>query len=273
MRSLRVGSTCAIALLGACAAGPRPLPDGLARFADACRFLPAGFDSLALSVDELVALRGDAPGIALHARAGSDFRAPKGPGYGAFRGVDVHDFGAEGVERLAPITEAPVERIAGSPVWHFAESEPARYCAEAWIARVEDRFLVVASERALLVQALARSGSLAELLRPFPAALGVAADAEALVCTLPRPDDRTYWGRPVPADTVVAWIRPAPWRIELHHREPLPAEYLAWTEHHPEPELTVTHDGTNRITCFRLPEDAMLREMLVDLLFGLAIFI
>jgi hypothetical protein len=84
---------------------------------------------------------------------------------------------------------------------------------------------------------------------------------------------RDLLGRPVPVETVVAWIRPAPPRIELHHGQPLPDEYLAWTQHHPQPELIATQDGERRVTRYRLPDDPMLRDLLVDLLFGLAIFI
>jgi hypothetical protein len=269
---------CTAAVLAACAAAPdaaRTLPRALVPFADACTFLPTGFDSL--SFDHVAADRSPAARPFLCARVGSDFRPPKGVGAGAYRGVEVFDFGSaglpadlEGFHDPQPAARAPTEHVLGSPVWHYRENEPMRYVPERWTARVDDRFYVTASERALLVRALSRAGRLDELLRPFDAAALIPDDSATVVCTLPRPDDASYWSRPIPIEPVVACFRPAPLRLVLFHRTALPAEYVM-RDLSPAAAPTTSVQDTWRVTQYQL--DEVSASLLAELLFGLAIFI
>jgi hypothetical protein len=270
-------------LLGACTGAPEPagdaapeVPRALLPFAAACAFLPVGFHSL--SFDRFDA--GSAPGSrpCLRARVGSDFQQPQGIGVGAFRGVEVLDFGGDGLpseeslELVPPTHRSSTEGITGVAVRHRpAEDYPC--VMERWVARLDDRFVVTASDRALMARALLRSGRLDELLRPFAALRELPDDVVDVVCALPRPGDRSYWGRPIPIEPTVAWVQPAPLRLVFHHRQPLPPYYLPLPEQLPNAKPASSRRGEWIVTSYSLADDPMAGRLAVELLFGLAIAI
>jgi len=234
-------------VLAGCAAvasDARAVPAGLRQYADIARFLLPGCSSVAFSVHELDP-DGAAPGAARVVRrafCGSDFEPPHGVGYGRYRGIGVWDFGAGGRRGQKPEGE-PAASIGGVPVWHCQEERAAEYVVETWIGQVDERFVVSSHDRDLLERALARTGDLAELLRPFAAVQLLPDDADSVVCLLPRHEDQTlYWvGRPVPTETTVACLGGAPLSLMLFHRQPLPAEFVSlgargptrpWSRHH-----------------------------------------
>jgi hypothetical protein len=98
-------------------------------------------------------------------------------------------------------------------------------------------------------------------------------DVTDVVCTLPRPHDASYWGRPVPIEVTVAWVQPTPLRVVFRHRLPLPPQYLAWPQQMPNANPTGARDGEWIVTSYSLEDDPMLVRLLVEVLFGLAIFI
>jgi hypothetical protein len=282
---LRAGGIFCLAL-AACSTSPpsdRPIPRALERFADACQFVPPGMLSFSFCKEELLpaaARRPSSSNSMLVVRAGRDFLPPKGVGYGKYCGVEIWDFGADGMSVwTAPEATPPTAEIAGVSAW-FTPEEERGYVAPCWRAYVGGRFALFSSERETLALALARTGRLAEILQPFDAARELADDAEDVVCALPRPGDTSYWGRKVPVEPMVTAVRPGPLRLQAFHQQPLPPEYAAlfdepwcsarqttvriggWTL--TEGELSPTDDA---------PSIAGLRSITFDLLFGLAIFI
>lgn len=286
-----------VALVASSCQAPVPLvgkpgvPMALLPYADAARFLIPGCSSLSFARQELdpeaATSPAEAPTSCRVARCGSAFEAPKDVGYGRYRGVEVWDFGPGGLhhyvggDRGMPATggradpAVPATPIAGYPVWHVPGAEAPAYVLEVWVAHADDRFLVWSHDGEVLAQALARPGDLSDLLRPFAAVQWLAEDAEHVVCALPRPEDRSYWGRPLPVEPTVSYFRPGPWRLLVLHREPLPQEYanLA-TNVGPASATTplgpwlqtemVEHEGQG---------DPMMRDLVAELSFGLAIFI
>src|SRR5436190_2393939 len=210
---------------------------------------------------------------------GSDFERPRGLGWGPYRGVEVLDFGAGGLRHHEPVSDAATETIAGIPVWHHVDDAPPtggeardyQIPAERWEARVDDRFCVWSRDRALLVQTLARTGTLADLLRPFPAVHAMPSDVDSVVCTLPRPTDETYWGRMVPVETVVSCVYPT--RVLFFHRQPLPKQYVGVERVGSATRPRTSRDGEWTVTERDVDMAGPWRAILIDSLFGLAIFI
>jgi len=120
--------------------------------------------------------------------------------------------------------------------------------------------------RELLEQSLARTGDLAMLLQPFAALNVLPDDANGAVCLLARPEDHTYWGRPVPIETTVVALCGN--RFVLFHREPLPHEFLALSGTDAPP--ATTRDGW-QVT--EAPIGSLPYMLVVLALSGLAIFI
>lgn len=143
-----------------------------------------------------------------------------------------------------------------------------------WRAHVDDRFAVWSHHRELLIQSLARTGVLADLLRPFPAVQALPDDADHVVCALPRRDDQAYWGRPLPIEPTVTCFRSEPWRLLVLHGQPLPQQY-ADTARALGPTTTTVPDGPWLMTVNvqQSSGDDVMRSLVAELLFGLAIFI
>lgn len=252
------------------------MPAALLPYADAARFLLPGHSSLSFQAEDLnpvaAGLAQDAPRAMRVAKCGSAFEAPKGTGYGRYRGVEVFDFGPNGLHHYVREEGAPATSLRGVPVWFTPESDPPRYCAASWHAAVDDRFLVLSSDRDELERALARGGDLASLLQPFPAVHAIAGDVEAIVCALPRPDDTTYWGRPVPLETIVVCVRRSPRSLLIFHRQDLPMEFTDWYRG-PKVGRTEERHGPWRVSAFALGADDALTQLMLDVLFGRAIAI
>ena len=271
--------------LVACATVPSTsVPRPFERFAAACQFVPPDMLSFSFREEELDPEAAGLPATAARriwvVRGDRDFAAPPRYGYGKFRGVQVFDFGPRGATPYAGLEkELPIATIAGIPVWFTPEESKSGYIAPSWSAWVDDRFLVMSSERETLAQALARTGRLDRLLQPFAAARQLADDASEIVCVLPRPGDQTYWGRVVPIEPVVTAVQPDPWRLQAFHQQALPPEYGALFD--------ILGDPTQRssrqvkawtLTEVRLQEQAPLWKsvnggLVFELLFGLAVFI
>jgi hypothetical protein len=281
--------TLILLALAACASAP--LPEALLPYADAARFLLPGQQSR-LFHREAVAGDDDPenPVSAPVASCGSDFAPPMHVGSGPFRGVTVWDLGAGGlagaragraavIYSLQPPRIEAAAAIAGCPVWH----EPATGQRSAtWCAHVEDRFVVWSYDRDDLTAALARPGQLAELLRPFATVHALPADAESIVCALPRPEPKrsvAAWltgGAPTPAEPTVSCFRPAPWRLLVWHKRPLPEMYalpfqrLGGSTATPAGEWTVT----TGVQTENEPEvHEPIRGLVCAGLFGLAVFL
>jgi len=266
-------------VLAGCAAVPPAsptVPAGLRPYADVARFLLPGSSSVAFSVHELHSERA-APGatrVARRAFCGSDFEPTQGFGYGRYHGIEVWDFGAGGLRGEQPEGE-PAASIGGVLVWHGAEERRPDYVVETWICHVDDRFVVSSHDRDLLERALARTGDVTELLRPFAAVQLLPEDADSVVCLQPRHEDRNrYWvGRPIPTETTVAGICGAPPSLLLFHRQPLPAQFVSFGSAYADsPPVTTSRDGW-QVTTMVLRVDATERMLLVQLLSGLDIFI
>src|SRR5262249_26489443 len=138
--------------------------------------------------------------------------------------------------------------------------------------------VITAHEYDVLELALRRTGRLASLVEAFPALQQVGADVVQIVCLFPRPDDKTYWGRPVPIESMVAAFCESPPRLQLLHRQPLPAEFDTLLEIPDGPRRSRT--GTGGWICDEaaFADQVPLREradvyLAFDMLFGFAIFI
>jgi hypothetical protein len=130
---------------------------------------------------------------------------------------------------------------------------------------------VASCDRDLLELALQRSGRLDRLLMPFAILPALPADSESVVYLLPRPRDRTYWGRPVPIEMMRASLS-SEQQLRLWHRQPLPEQFISWSDYAQAPPRTTSEDGW-QVTTLDLHVDATMRWLLLDLLSGLAIFI
>ncbi len=277
MRHITRACWLAVIALASCATVAPPVdpavPAALRPFADAARFLLPGQSSLAFYEEvrpDAAALPADAPRVMRVAKCGSNFEAPKGTGYGRFRGVEVIDFGPGLLRHYIRDTGEPTTWLGGVPVWFAAETDPPRYCAASWRARVDDRFLVWSSEREVLEHALTRPGNLESLLQPFAAVHVLPVESEAVVCALPRPDDTSYWGRPLPIEPLVVCVRRAPRSLLIFHRQELPKEFTTWYEG-PQVGRTTEQHGPWLISGFALGADALLTRLMMDVIFGQAI--
>lgn len=287
---MRTVATVLLLAFAACTSVPQaPVPRALARFADACQFVPP--DMLSFSFreaeldPELFGLPATTPRRMLHVRAGRDFAAPASHGYGSYRGVAITDFGAGGLSGYAACEDsAPTTAIAGIPVWFTPERNgdgqaASSYAAASWRACVDDRYLITSSTRDTLSKALERTGRLDQLLSPFAALRDLADDAEDIVCVLPRPGDQTYWGRVVPIEPVVTAVRPAPRRLQAFHLQPLPPQYHGVFEFvGGRSQRTSSRVGPWLVTEVPIAEDTppyttLTGGLAFDALFGLAIFI
>ena len=250
--------------------GEHSVPDSLRRYEEVASFLLPGYQSMmfyTLALD-----RGPATGgPLLFARCGSDFQAPHGVGYGPYRGVEVLDLGPAGIVDETQAGEPST--IGGVPVWHLRPADGTRSgpAADTWIAHVDRRFLVMSHHRDLLESALRRSGRLDQLLLPFADLPALPADSESVVYLLPRPADRTYWGRPVPIERMRVSLCPAQ-RLRLWHRQPLPEQFTSCSQFAQLPPVTTTVEGW-QVTMIELQVDAGMRCLLLDILSGVAIFI
>lgn len=260
--------------LASCALSPavaHPVPASLRRYEEVASFLLPGFQSLALCTlppDEDSTAGGR---VALLARCGSDFQAPRHVGYGAYRGVEVIDFGPSGIGAETP--RGDLVNVGGVPVWQLCSTDEPRteHSVDTWVAHVDRRFVVITHHRELLEMALQRSGRLDQLLQPFASLPALPADAESVVCLLPRPSDHSYWGRPVPIERMRAALSPEH-RLQLWHRQPLPEQFTAWSAYAKGPPATTSEHGW-QVTTIDLQPDPTMRSLLLDLLSGLAIFI
>jgi len=272
MRTVHVPLVVALA---ACAAAPphENVPPVLQPFTEAAQFLAPGFQSYEFAIEDEPDFTSEVEHYlrVVIARSGSDFQKPKDLGAGRCRGVEVRDYGA--VRVSVPWYEAgePTEHIDGVPVWlgkgdgvRFDRSEPL------WVAVVDARVHVSSQDRDLLEAALRRRGRLDEIVRPFAAIAFVPADAQRVLCLLPRPGDSAYWNRPIPIEPMVVAFCPEK-RLLMFHRQPLPLEFRA------DPKNVV---ASRRIDDWTIdeqvmsPKDPEASVRLVSLhLFGLAIFL
>lgn len=98
MTTVRRTAACITFALAGCQTAPSTfhLPPALQRYELAASFLLPGHRSLALYSLPLEPDEGAPaapPDTLLVACCGSDFEAPRGEGYGRFRGIEVFDFG------------------------------------------------------------------------------------------------------------------------------------------------------------------------------------
>lgn len=208
------------------------------------------------------------------ARSGSDFQKPKDLGAGRCRGVEVRDYGAARV--AIPWYEAgePTTHIAGVPVWldkgdatNFDREEPL------WTAIVEARFHVRTPDRDLLEAALRRTGRLDEIVRPFAPVALLPADAQRVVCLLPRPEDSGYWSRPIPIEPMVVALC-ATNRLLMFHRQPLPPHFAgADTVVASRTVASRTVEGSTVDEWKWVPPSPAWDQLLFPHFFGLAIFV
>jgi hypothetical protein len=261
-------------LLAACTSLPSnetSVPTSLRRFEEAASFLLPGHQSLAfytLPLDDAPATPGL---VVLCARCGMDFQPPRGVGYGAFLGVEVMDFGSSGLDGAKPAGEPTT--IGGVPVWHLRSTDtpqPER-TPDSWVAHVDGRFVVSSHDREQIELALQRSGRLEQLLIPFASLPALPPDSESVIYLLPRPTDRTYWGRPVPIELMRASLSPEN-RLQLWHRQPLPEPFTSWSTYAHGPPTTISDNGW-LVTTMDLQIDVTLRWLLLETISGLAIFI
>lgn len=264
--------------LGSCAstgADEFAVPAALAKYADIARFLLPGHSSLLFAHANMMPFAefDDATTNGLVARCGSDFELPHDAGAGArYRGVVVVDHGPGGLGAETPQGEPT--SIAGAPAWHVrAEDTVDRYVLEQWIAHVDGRYVVISYDKQLLECALARTGDLAALLRPFAAVHALPDDVEAVVCLLPRPQDR-YYKLPIPVEATVACASAGATRLQLFHSQPLPAEFLVADRLLASPPVQ-THRAGFLVTEMVLDRSDNTRDTLALVLlayFGFAIF-
>lgn len=245
------------------------MPVALRPYADAARFLLPGFSSVSLSTHELDEAGPNGQKFSRRAFCGSDFERPGGVGVGRFRGIEVADWGPAGLDGGRPEGE-PAATIRGVAVWHTHEEHYDGNVTDLWIAWVDDRFIVSSHHRDLLERSLARTGDLATLLQPFAALNVMPAEADGAVCLLPRPEDHTYWGRPVPIETTVVALCGN--RLTLFHREPLPPEFLALSRPG-APPTTTSRDPWQVTEILLRADDPTWYWLIVHVLSGLAIFI
>ncbi|MBL8749454.1 MAG: hypothetical protein JNK78_09855 [Planctomycetes bacterium] len=216
-------------LLGALAACATPetrqdVP-ALRPFLAAGRFVPKGMTSFACE-HELIPLTDLATECVV--TAGRDFESPEDLGIGVSRTIWIADVGVRGGAdaglRSSLAEWATKEFVIGSTrCWH-ATPERNRYDMELWCAVVEDRFVLVALKRDVLVDALAGATDLATELAPFGDLSVVAADTTELMFLLPRPGQAPT-GMESPDGPIVCAIQSSPWRLTMFSREPLPVPY------------------------------------------------
>lgn len=266
----------ALALAGCASVQTREpdVPAVLRPYTEAARFLLPGHSSLSFQAADLsrvaAGLPPEAPRAMLVARCGSGFEAPKGKGYGGYRGVEVFDFGPNGLHHYLREEGAPTTWLRGAPVWNTPGPAVSRDRVASWRAAVDDRFLVCSSARDELERALACGGDLEALLQPFPAVHAIAGDVEAVVCALPRPDDAAGRGRPVPIETIVVCIRRSPRCLVIYHRKDLPLEFTDWYRG-PKVGRTTEQQGAWLVSSFALGADDAVTQLMIDVLFGQAI--
>lgn len=260
------------AFASACAATPTPAV--LQPFHLVARFLPVGLDSVAFAtMPGPVAGEPDDAQVRW-ALAGSRFEPPHGVGVGRFHGVVVTEYRPGTRPADVPLPERdPDAVVAGAPLWR--EAMPGTRTDEPpWFAWVEGRFLVWSFERALLEAALQRGTLLGDLLAPFPALDLVPDDATHVVAVLPRPQDRSYWGRPVPDQPIAAWMQSAPPRLTLAHVRPLPQSWLDFAGGYAVAPATTRAVGSWQISQHELAADSeRMFELFAYLLAGFAVFI
>lgn len=212
--------------LAACAAPPmRQVVPALEPFLAAGRFVPKGMTSFACERD--VILLGDFAADYV-VTAGRDFEPPEDLGIGVSRTIWIADVGVgggaeEGLQRNLAGWEAREFAVDSTRCWH-ARPTQNRYEPELWCAVVDDRFALLALKRDVLVDALARGTDLATELAPFGDLAVVAADTTEMMFLLPRPGQLPT-GMEAPAAPIVCAIQPAPWRLTMLSREPLPLPY------------------------------------------------
>lgn len=282
MRCLGVVLACTFA---ACASAPSPrVPRAFERFADACQFVPPDMLSFSFLEEELDPEAAGLPATAaqrmLVLRAGRDFEPPVTYGYGKYRGVQVMDFGPGGGAPYARLEKGPPSTtIAGVPVCFQPGKAERPYIAPQWSAWVDNRFLVISSERETLAKALARTGRIDRILEPFASVRELGDDAADITCVLPRPGDQSYLGRFVPTEPVVAAVLPDPWRLVVFHRQPLPPECAELFDTIGSAAKRSSHElRTWTVTEVPLQKAGLLGldvtgRLVLDLLFGLAIMI
>jgi hypothetical protein len=247
------------------------LPRALKPFVGAAQFLPQGLSSYAFAIDETTTGKP----VPL-ARAGSNFKRPEGVTYGRFKGVEVLDLGAGGAsDSKRKDAGAPTTTVGDTPVW-FLEKQ-ANPLGVGWDSRwwtiVEDRYYLWSYELDDLKAALARPGKLEDLPGLFPPVADLPDDATHVVCLLPRPEDKAYWGRPIPVDTtIIAFSAASSW-LRTYQRQPLPKEFTEsigafCVPHQP----TETTQGEWTRSEYVLSQGVTL-PLLFDGLFGLAIFL
>lgn len=220
----------AFLLLGAvaaCVTAPRQSVTSvpaLQPFLGAGRFVPKGMTSFSCN-------RGafqfpNAAGTSMPANcvvsAGRDFRLPKDLGLGPSRTLWIVDSGGPGADatlrRTLQDANTETDTTAGLRAWHVLPA--SEYDLDAWCTVADDRFVLVAFERGLLVEALARATDLETELARFGDLSFLPADATDLLFreSLPLQKNRVHHG---PLDgLVVGVIRPSPWRIALFSRVP-----------------------------------------------------
>lgn len=275
----RCGALAVLAALAAasCSTAPQPpaVPVVLQPYAEAARFLLPGHSSLSFRRTDREPFEVRAAGAAtrtmLVASCGSDFEKPKGVGSGRFRGVQAGDVGPGGVRQASELESEGFRAVAidGGQAWHKREEVYDSHVSEIWLAQVDDRFVVWSPDRTDLERALARTGDLAELLRPFAAVRLLPDAAECVLCLSPRPGDPGWdpsYMLPVEPTVVCA---PTPSRLVLFHRQPLPECVAGWPGDGTAP--TTTSRSGFHVT--EVAVDAELSEILLYALFGLKIFI
>ncbi|MEO6594664.1 MAG: hypothetical protein ABIP94_07910 [Planctomycetota bacterium] len=268
-------------LCGACAsvsASGVMVPGALQRFAGAAQFLPLGLSSYAFSAQNLPLPTGASPEdtcLVLVVKAGGDFRRPKDVGYGAFRGVEVQDFGQDGLGNYYSDEPGPSYATAcGYPIWFQAEFSGGTVVNEAmWWTHIDNRYRVMSAERADLEMALTRAGHLSEMVMPFQAVEYIADDADHVVCLLARPNDQTYSGRPVPFETMVIAMCTKARRLQVFHRAPLPSEFTQCFDAFCEAGPASTSEVGKWLLAERnIRPPLELLRFFVDVLFGIALF-
>lgn len=221
--SLRRGLGLLTLLVAACAGPSEPVADesGLARFAPACRFVPAGMESHWFIDNRLQEVGASLHGGVVAVRAARSFEPPSRPGWGRHEYVIVEDHGA-----VAP-SPADWRAVAqgaydGVPVWRFEESaEPGD-----WAAIAAERFVVLASSRALLEAALARRGDLEVILSSLPDLTPIATDAADLIVCRPRSPGVEGVSFPSPSSPTFYQVRRGSMSFEMFSVDRAPAAYF-----------------------------------------------
>jgi hypothetical protein len=206
----------------------------LVEFADAARFVPAGMQSTRFALGDPFFENPENGDHLMVVQAGSSFRAPPfswgmGP-CDQVTAMDMRDIDAESREYdLSLPKQLGLLSIGGYPAWHSpASSDPlhdTQFHAEQWGAVVDGRFLVVASSRALLEQALSRRSTLPELLRshaplpPIPRRF-----QEVLLCHA-RPGEQRPYGGPVCEGNMVFVTTPDRFALHMFAAEAPPDGY------------------------------------------------